>query len=128
VPRARSRAVPVRPLPPRGRAAQSSPEIVHCVVIGFEPKGAADFAALIIATESAGKLRCVGTVDNGFDRRQRVQANRFLRSHLRDRPLVPQSKHVGQWVEFGLFCAVQHAGRAAGGQLITPAVVQVFGL
>jgi DNA ligase D-like protein (predicted ligase) len=102
-------------------------EVVHCVVIGFVPEGVDDFGALIVATTDAhGRVRCVGKVGTGFDARRRARVNRYLWSHLRDRPVVEPGKYAGLWVEPGLYCAVRCMERTAGGQLRAPAVVEVY--
>jgi len=101
-------------------------EVVHCVVIGFVPEGSDDFGALIIASEVAGVVRCVGKVGSGFDARRRKQVNQYLWSHLQPQPAVPPGKYKGLWVTPGLYCAVRCMERTSGGQLRAPAVVEIY--
>lgn len=101
-------------------------EVVHCVVIGFVVEGTDDFGALIIASEVAGEVRCVGKVGTGFDAKRRARINQFLWSHQRAEPIVSPGKYKGLWVEPGLYCAVRCMERTTGGQLRAPAVVEVY--
>jgi len=103
-------------------------QVVHCLVIGFVPDGAADFEALIIAAEENGVVRCVGKVGTGFDRRWRKRVNRYLWGHPVPEPVVSPGKYRrgGRWVAPGLYCAVRCMERTAGGQLRAPAVVEIY--
>jgi bifunctional non-homologous end joining protein LigD len=101
-------------------------EVVHCVVIGFVAEGTTEFGALIIASEVAGEVRCVGKVGSGFDAKRRARINKFLWSHQRAEPLVSPGKYKGLWVEAGLYCAVRCMERTSGGVLRAPAVVEIY--
>src|SRR5581483_3778556 len=101
-------------------------EIVSCVIIGFVPEGKDDFGALIIAADVGGTICCVGKVGTGFDRALRQRINRFLWSHLREKPVVP-STVTGNWVEPGLYCTVKCMEWTSGGQLRAPAFGELYG-
>jgi ATP-dependent DNA ligase len=101
-------------------------EVVHCVVIGFVAEGTNDFGALIIASEVAGEVRCVGKVGSGFDAKRRERINKFLWSHQRAEPIVPPGKYKGLWVEPGLYCAVRCMERTSSGVLRAPAMVEIY--
>jgi DNA ligase D-like protein (predicted ligase) len=100
-------------------------ETVACVVIGFVPEGTDDFGSLIIAAQSAeedGELRWVGRVGSGFDARLRARINKYLYSHLAERPVIA-CREKGLWVEPGLYCTVKCMERTSDGHLRAP----VFG-
>jgi bifunctional non-homologous end joining protein LigD len=105
-------------------------EVLCCVVIGFTPDedGRRDFAALIIATQTAdGLVACVGKVGSGFDQAVRDRINSYLWSHLRKTPVIPAPIKNGIWVEPGLFCQVRCMERTTTGQLRAPAFLGIIG-
>ncbi len=95
---------------------------VHCLILGYEPDGARDFKSLIVATDVAGELRCVGKVGSGIGDAQRQQLRRLLFARRAPRPLgdagVP-----GAWIEPGLYCTVKFLERTAAGSLRAPVFV-----
>jgi DNA ligase D-like protein (predicted ligase) len=99
-------------------------ENLACAVIGFVPEGQDDFGSLVIAIadDETGVLRCVGRVGSGFDAARRAKANRFLWSHLREKPVVP-SREKARWVEPGLYCVVRCMEQTQSGQLRAPVFV-----
>jgi DNA ligase D-like protein (predicted ligase) len=90
-----------------------------CAVIGFLPSGANDFRSLILATEGENGLHYAGKVGTGFDRAMRARLNRWLWSHLQEKPMV-RCTTKGKWVCPGLYCQVRFMERTAGGEFRAP--------
>ena len=91
---------------------------VLCAIIGYVPKGDG-FESLILATDEAGQLSCVGRVGNGFDATLRRELTPLLRSHECDDPLIPCDEG-GQWLRAGLYCSVRFLERTSSGNLREP--------
>jgi bifunctional non-homologous end joining protein LigD len=78
---------------------------LHCLILGYETDGARGFKSLIIATDVAGELRCVGKVGSGIDETERVELLRLLAARRVPRPLIDAGM-PGEWVTPGLYCLV----------------------
>lgn len=113
-------AAPYRP-GERGDAWQKikPQQVVHCLVLGYEPDGERDFKSLIIATDFDGVLQCVGKVGSGLDEATKAELRRSLFARRAARPLVPTDLR-GAWVEPGLFCRVGFLERTQHGGLRAP--------
>lgn len=94
-------------------------QIVHCLVLGYEPDGERDFKSLVVATDFDGTLQCVGKVGSGLDVATKATLRAWLFAHRAARPLVP-SREKGVWVEPGLFCRVGFLERTDSGALRAP--------
>jgi bifunctional non-homologous end joining protein LigD len=94
-------------------------QTIYCAVIGFVPKGRADFEGLILAVELNGDLRCVGRVGTGFNEKTRDEINAWLWTHTRQTP-VARCKMRGTWVEPRLFCRVSYQEITPNGELRAP--------
>lgn len=94
-------------------------QVVHCLVLGYEPDGARDFKSLIVATDFDGALQCVGKVGSGIDAATRTTLRAWLLAHPAERPLVPVPQR-GVWVQPGLFCRVGFLERTDSGALRAP--------
>lgn len=95
---------------------------LHCLVLGYEPDGAEDFKSLIVATDVAGELRCVGKVGSGIGEAERRELRALLAARRAARPLVDPGMK-GVWVEPGLYCTVSFLEWTAGGALRAPVFV-----
>lgn len=89
-----------------------------CAIIGYVPSGD-DFESLIVASDEAGALRCVGRVGNGFDRALRDDLNARLRKLHCEQPLIDCAES-GQWVRAELYCSVAFLEQTASGNLREP--------
>lgn len=94
-------------------------QVVHCLVLGYEPDGERDFKSLIVASDFDGRLQCVGKVGSGLDAATKATLRAWLFARRADRPLVP-SRERGVWVEPGLFCRVGFLERTDSGALRAP--------
>ncbi len=97
---------------------------IQAVIIGFIPKGTADFQSLLVASsglpgEESGPLRYVGRVGSGFTADTRGKLNEMLRLRPRTLPLV-SCPEKGQWVEPELYCTVSFAEITDAGVLRAP--------
>jgi DNA ligase D-like protein (predicted ligase) len=113
-------AAPYRP-GERGDAWQKIKprQVVHCLVLGYEPDGERDFKSLIVATDFDGELQCVGKVGSGLDQASKARLREWLFARRSPRPLVPTAL-TGVWVQPGLFCRVGFLERTPGGALRAP--------
>lgn len=93
--------------------------VVHCVVLGFEPKGRDDFASLIVATDLGAGLECVGKVGSGLREADRRELRPWLFGRQTPRPLIAVDLD-GVWVEPGLYCKVSFLERTSSGALRAP--------
>lgn len=99
-------------------------ETFPCVIIGFMPARHDDFNSLILATNVEGRLRPVGEVGTGFNRRMRERLNGLLRERRRPKPLVPcRAKAI--WVDPGLYCTVTCMERTRDGALRAPVFIEL---
>lgn len=94
-------------------------QLVHCLVLGYEPDGADDFKSLIVASDFGGELRCVGKVGSGITTAQHATLRTLLLGKRTARPLVDPGM-PGVWIEPGLYCAVRFLERMPSGSLRAP--------
>jgi ATP-dependent DNA ligase len=99
---------------------------VHCLILGYEPDGERDFKSLIIATDIAGTLRCVGKVGSGLDDAERAHLRQLLFAARTERPLIDAGM-PGRWVTPGLFCTVNFLEWTPSGSLRAPVFVAMVG-
>lgn len=92
---------------------------IHCLVLGYEPDGEADFKSLIIATDFDGELTCVGKVGSGIGEAQKRELRELLFARRADQPLIDPG-FSGCWVEPGIFCTVSYLERTNSGNLRAP--------
>lgn len=91
-----------------------------CVIVGYVPDGNADLRSLVIATEVAGALKCIGRVGSGLDVVTRRALAQRLVTLRRDIAVVPCRLTDAQWVEPEVFCHVKYLERTAAGELRAP--------
>lgn len=94
-------------------------QLVHCLVLGYEPDGVDDFKSLIVASDFGGELRCVGKVGSGISAAQHATLRPQLLARRTARPLVDPGM-PGVWIEPGLYCAVRFLERMPSGSLRAP--------
>lgn len=92
---------------------------LHCLVLGFVPKGPADFKSLLLGSDQGGKLCFVGRVGSGIRDAVRAHLNPALRARARSTPLVDCPERA-VWVEPGIYCTVSFLERTRSGMLRTP--------
>jgi DNA ligase D-like protein (predicted ligase) len=95
---------------------------IHCLVLGYEPAGGDDFKSLILATDVAGEIRCVGKVGSGIGAAERAELRRRMAAARADRPLVDPGM-AGCWVAPGIYCTVSFLEWTPGGALRAPVFV-----
>jgi DNA ligase-1 len=100
-------------------------ELVQCAIVGFDPEGKRDFAALLLAAEVNGELAYVGKVGTGFDTATRLKINELLWGRLREQPVIA-CRAKARWVEAGLYCEVRCMERTASGGLRAPVFVRLL--
>ncbi len=89
-----------------------------CTVIGFTMRGN-PLRSLVIGSEVAGVLRCVGKVGSGLTEDHRRALFARIPSIERDEPIVP-CRHSARWVEPVLFCDVSYLEVTKSGDLRAP--------
>lgn len=97
-------------------------QTLACAIVGYLPEGRDDLKSLVIASDFAGELRCVGKVGSGLGVVQRKDLARQLASRIRDEPIV-DCGFEACWVEPGLYCTVSFLERTEAGHLRAPVFV-----
>ena len=96
---------------------------LQCVILGYQLDDRGDLKSLIIgAPDDDGQLTCVGKVGSGLSGALRERLLEALRERPCTEPLI-ECNMEGQWVEPGLFCAVEYLERTSGGGLRAPVFV-----
>ncbi len=104
---------------------ESPPMLVDCLVIGYEPTSDDDFRSLLLAAEVKGKLRFVGTVNEGISTEVRAELVKRMKELQRPKPFVP-CYLPATWLQPTLTCRVSAKEFSTGDKLVHPVFKQML--